>query len=329
MNVLGLDVGGANLKAADGRGVAKSERFALWKDPAGLPDALRKLLATMPKFDRVGLTMTGELCDCFESRRQGVVAILDAVASVVDVPVFVWTLDGGFVDVAAARSKPLRAAAANWLAEATLFGRLAPKGPALLLDIGSTTTDIIPLEDGKPVPKGRTDSERLECGELVYSGVRRTPAYTLLKGDGAAELFATTHDLYLALGWVEGDPDDHDTADGRPATKSHAHARLARMICSDLETITAKKLESIKHIMLARHVYSLAFSVEHVAKRLSGPPQLVILAGSGEFLAQPVLRQQTAFPPCSLLSLERDMGAHISTAACAHAVALLVSEVAL
>jgi len=66
-------------------------------------------------------------------------------------------------------------AAANWLALATYAGRLAPRGPAVLLDVGSTTTDVIPLQDGTPVPRGRTDPERLESKELVYTGVRRTP----------------------------------------------------------------------------------------------------------------------------------------------------------
>ena len=79
MDVLGLDIGGANLKAAHTHDVARLRPFALWKDPAGLADALRGLLRGWPPFDLLAVTMTGELCDCFESKRQGVAAILDAV----------------------------------------------------------------------------------------------------------------------------------------------------------------------------------------------------------------------------------------------------------
>ena len=77
--VLGLDVGGANLKAAHTDGAALSRPFALWKDPGGLAGALRGLIAEMAAADLLAVTMTGELCDCFESKRQGVLAILDAV----------------------------------------------------------------------------------------------------------------------------------------------------------------------------------------------------------------------------------------------------------
>src|SRR5437868_2947648 len=116
MNILGLDVGGANLKVADAHSTAQLLPFALWKNPAGLTEALRQLLGQMPQFDRLAVTMTGELCDCFETKRQGVVAILDAMtAAVPDKPVRVWTFDDRFVDMEIARKQPLEAAAANWL----------------------------------------------------------------------------------------------------------------------------------------------------------------------------------------------------------------------
>ncbi len=155
MNVLGLDIGGANLKAAHTDGRARSVPFALWKNPTALPDALRRLLGNMPPANVLAVTMTGELCDCFESKRQGVVAILDAVKETAgETPICVWQNDGRFVDLEEARQTPLPAASANWLALAAFAGRYAPKGPALLIDIGSTTTDIVPLRNGRPVPKG-------------------------------------------------------------------------------------------------------------------------------------------------------------------------------
>lgn len=42
MNWLALDIGGANLKVADGHGFAESYSFALWKDPNGLSQQDRK-----------------------------------------------------------------------------------------------------------------------------------------------------------------------------------------------------------------------------------------------------------------------------------------------
>ena len=160
-SVLGLDVGGANLKAAHTAGFTRHVPFSLWKNPGGLADALRTLLAGAPPRATLAVTMTGELCDCFESKREGVAAILDAVESVAEsTPVRVWTTDGVFLNPSAARNIPLKVASANWLALATFAGRFAPAGSALLIDVGTTTTDIIPLIDGRPVPEGRTDPER-------------------------------------------------------------------------------------------------------------------------------------------------------------------------
>src|SRR5207302_1770736 len=119
---------------------------------------------------------------------------------------------------------------------AEVAARLIPTGPGVLIDIGSTTSDLIPLSDGRARPLGLTDTDRLRTGELVYAGVRRTPVCALagqLPFRGvttglAAELFATTLDVYLTLGEVSADSSDRATADGRPATPEAAIARLAR-----------------------------------------------------------------------------------------------------
>src|SRR5438874_10770407 len=115
--VLGLDIGGANLKAAHTGGTARSRPFALWKEPAALAERLRTLCSVLPTFDRIAVTMTGELCDCFASRREGVRHILDAVAAVV-LPdkVSVYRTDGLFADWDEAAAEPLSVAAANWRA---------------------------------------------------------------------------------------------------------------------------------------------------------------------------------------------------------------------
>src|SRR5262249_14956690 len=148
---LGLDIGGANLKAAHTDCTARIEPFALWKSPRGLPAALRNLLEGFAAFHQVAVTMTGELCDCFPTQREGVHAILDAVKEVAGGKAArVWQTEGLFVDPAAARAAPLRTAAANWLALATWAGRLVPVGSSILLDVGSTTTDIVPIRDGRP-----------------------------------------------------------------------------------------------------------------------------------------------------------------------------------
>jgi probable H4MPT-linked C1 transfer pathway protein len=324
--ILGLDIGGANLKAAHADGPARSQPFALWKNPRELSHALGRLLSSLPRYDRLAVTMTGELCDCFATRREGVQAILDAVEEVAEgKPVRVWQTSGRFATLAAVRADPLQAAAANWLALAVYAGRFVPAGPAVLMDIGSTTTDIVPLCDGRPVPRGRTDAERLQCQELVYTGVRRTPLCALLGAAGAAEWFATTHAVYLLLGDLAEDANDADTPDGRPATRAAAHARLARMICADTETTS-----EAERVRLAEQVQSwqcrlLGHALAAVASSLPERPATFLLSGSGEFLARKVLALlPDSFAQC--ISLGKRLGPEISQAACAHAVAVLARE---
>ncbi len=321
--ILGLDIGGANLKAAHSAGAAASAPFPLWKNPAGLAGALRELVRRLPTAEGWAVTMTGELCDCFGTKREGVAAILDAAARAAGpTPVQVWRTDGRLVSPDEARRTPLRTAAANWLALATFAGRLAPRGPALLLDMGSTTTDIIPLVDGVPVPQGRTDTERLQSGELVYTGIRRTPLCALLS-DVAAEFFATTLDVYLVLGVLPEDPNERDTADGRPATRNLAHARLARMICGDLETTTEDERLRLAHRFHQRQHYLLDNALQCVAESLPALPETVILSGIGEPVTRilPVVESVRR-----VVSFREQFGPAISEAACAYALAVLAAE---
>jgi probable H4MPT-linked C1 transfer pathway protein len=326
-HVLGLDIGGANLKAAHSDGTARLVPFALWKQPDQLEAEVFQITVSMPRFDVLAVTMTGELCDCYESKRQGVQAILDAVELAAGkAAVWVWRNDGRFVDIQTARQTPLQVAAANWLASATYVGRFTPDGPALLIDIGSTTTDIIPLQDGAPMPSGRTDPERLGTGELVYTGVRRTPLCALLGSEGAAELFATTLDVYLILEFIEEHEADCNTADGRPATKAAAHARLARMKCSDLETSTADERLRLALRSSQRQVSLIADRLERVIRRKTGIPRYIVSAGSGAFLIPAILEAKPRLGSVSRIALRDKLGATASDAACAYALAILAQE---
>jgi probable H4MPT-linked C1 transfer pathway protein len=323
--VLGLDVGGANLKAAHRHGIARSLRFALWKNPRGLVQALRDLVGVFQDSDRLALTMTGELCDCYATRREGVVAILDAVQEAADGrEVLVWQRNGTFARIAAAREDPLQSAAANWFALAAFAGRFASHESAILIDVGSTTSDLVPLYKGRPIPRGWDDQVRLQFGELVYTGVRRTPICALLGAAGAAEWFATTQDVYLVLGAIPEDARDCDTADGRPASLAGAHARLARMVCADTETTTEEFRLQLAGELRDRQIELLRTALLRVAAHLPGGPSTLLLAGSGEFLAHAVAEQ--CFPLVPRLSLAERLGPDLSSAACAYAVAVLAEE---
>lgn len=331
---LALDVGGANLKAAHSSGQARVLPFEIWKRSEELPRALGSLASTLPRADNVALTMTAELCDCYPTKAVGVRSVLDAAMSAFpDLPMVVWGVDGRFHDPEEIRRGPTLAAAANWLALATLAGRLVPEGPGILIDVGSTTADLIPLVDGRVAVRGRTDTARLQSGELVYAGVRRTPLCALaaelpFRGRPTglmAELFATTLDVYLTLGEVPSDPKDHSSADGRPATADAAVDRLARMVGADRDGFTAEDASAFAQAADEALTDRLERAARRACSKTVGTPRNAVIAGSGEFLARRLARRVLE-PGGNVVSLAEAWGPVASNAACAHALAELALE---
>ncbi len=323
--VLGLDIGGANLKAATADKRAASIPFALWREPDRLPAELAGLVARFPDADEFAVTMTGELCDCFETKRQGVNAILTAVQNVSrSHPIRVWSTDGRFLNVEEARRDYLKVAAANWHALATFAGGYVPEGKALLIDVGSTTTDVIRIDDGDPASDGKTDWERLSKLELIYTGVRRTPICALLSGtyEVAAELFATTLDAYLLLDYIPENSSDTDTADGRPATKEYAHARMSRMLGGDPELISTDST-----MQLAKRVYETQRAQITRVLSIWSHGREAIITGSGAFLAEQAARScERGRRFKGIFSLSDRLGSAVSACAPAYALAVLATE---
>ena len=338
---LGLDIGGANLKGATSQGQAVTLPFPLWKQPDKLTGGIIELLLRLSVNGPIAVTMTGELCDCFESKAAGVRHILSAVQEAVkDQPLFIWRNDGKWAGVQHAMDDPMPVASANWLASATYAGRYLPDGLGWFFDLGSTTLDMIPLLDGKPVPRGRTDLQRLRAGELAYLGVARTPVTSLVQYldvehesvTVAAEFFATIDDVLLILEYAQEDSHDQNTADGQPRTRGHAEKRLSRMVCAEVEELGKKNLLAIsKQIMdvyrrkLSSHMrFSHARSQSQLGHKWGG----VILAGSGEgILAEHVTdfaNMGTTTSP--VVSMTGRVGPEASTALAAYSLAVLLAE---
>lgn len=291
---VGVDIGGANLKFAS---LERSIHlpFQLWQYPQNLSDAIRENLYLFEPFSHLAVTMTGELADCFESRRSGVTSICESVrAAVPKKPVLVYQTTGQFVDLETAIIDWQRTAASNWHATANLVRRSV--SDAVVIDIGSTTTDIIPIRKGEIVAEGCVDFDRLINSELVYTGVGRTPIsammeQALIRGRQirlASEYFANVNDAFIVLGFVDEDRDNCDTADGRPADQLAAHRRLAKMMCLDEDEVSAAEIYDFAEQILEKQVQTLTDCISHVANR-NGSKKFVVL-GAGEWLARRAIR---------------------------------------
>jgi len=332
MNWLALDIGGANIKAADGLGYAHSYSFAMWRESSQLSLQIRTALSEAPRCDHLAITMTGELADCFATKAEGVAFILEALNAGSDNRhARVYLVNGRLVSPQVALASPRLAAASNWHALARFCGRFAPTGSALVIDIGSTTCDIVPLAGGKPNAIRSTDTERLLAGELVYTGVERSPLCAVVsevpyRGQSCPvvqEVFATMHDAYQILEHFPDEPTRTNTADGKPATRTHSRTRLGRMIAADAEDFNHRDAVALATAAAAAQVSQLSAAIVQVTAR-AGVPQTVILSGHGEFLARDALA--AAKIDVRIISLAKELGPNISRCAPAHALAVLARE---
>ena len=344
-SVLGWDIGGVNTKLArvEGGRVQQvvNRPFELQRAPDALVSLLREMArdvagnvrradAAHGEADaeraRHAVTMTAELSQMFRTKREGVGFVLDAVERAFPgADVHVYTTHGTFVSSAEARLHPLAVAAANWAATAAAVAAMHPD--AVLVDIGTTTTDIIPIVGGRVAALGRTDPERLASGELVYSGAVRTPVEAIVNdvpvGTGRAgvstEAFALAGDVHVWRGALPAEDYTSPTPDGRPATRGFARERLARVVCADTQMLDDAAISAIADAVADAQTTRIADAIRRVIAR---HPSLhtAVVTGVGAFIGAAAATAAALH----VVPLANDLGDAAARSAPAAAVALLL-----
>ncbi len=331
--VLAFDVGGANIKAADGRGRVHAETFELWRRSDELADRLTAIAAGW-RPERIVATMTGEIADCYADRPAGVasiVAALQSAAAAVEADLGIYLVDGRLVAPAVVLADPLAAAASNWHVLTRLAAAIADCDHGLLVDIGSTTTDIVRFDRRRPLPYATDDVGRMASGELVYTGIERTPITALVRSlpmagcrrPVAAELYARAQDAWLLLGGLPENAASSDTADGRPATRDGARVRLAHQVLLEPADVSLDDAVRAAERSADVQVRLVARAICRVLAREGRALDRVVLSGHGSLLATRALEQAGVSAP--VICLEERLGGAISRAAPAHALALVAS----
>ncbi len=339
MEVLGFDVGGANIKLANDKGYHHHQVFPLWMRSSDLSNVLRSMIESAPAADQIALTMTGELTDCFKTKQEGVEFIIDSILAATELPVFVYLTGDEFADASIARLEFMRAAASNWFGLASFVSRLPQlsRRSGLLIDIGSTTCDIIPFRNGKCIAGGANDYERLREGELVYSGALRSPLcgivdYLSYRGDHVPvmnELFATMLDVNIILGKLSAGSAAEWAADHCGTSSIECVTRLARMLGLDRDTLDAAEARLIASQIRDAQLHRLTNALAQILSRHS-EPDVVVVSGQGEFTARELYERfwQSSSSRPDLISLDELFGAGISSCAPAYAIAKLLHAAA-
>lgn len=300
VRVIGWDIGGANVKATHlvfedrkattGRGVRRT--FEIWRDKAGLGPLLLRVCKELGPADAMAVTMTAELADVFSDKAEGVAFVLRAIKKALpETPIYAIDLNGRLVPFDGEAKDLLDFASTNWIAEALVLAGREPD--CLMVDIGSTTTDLIPIVGGALAAKGRRDIERLGSGELIYTGVLRTPVPAIvsqipLRGTicrVSAEYFAIAADVYLALGRIDSSAYVCTTPDGRSTSRQEALGRLARVVCEDSKGLTDEEILGMAAYIAEKQVQQITEGMHQVLSRIDPGFRLpVVTVGVGAFL---------------------------------------------
>jgi probable H4MPT-linked C1 transfer pathway protein len=295
----GYDVGGAHLKVA----LAEAGRMiAVQQIPCLLRQGIDRLDAAfaeagplIARAERHAATMTGELCEIFPDRTTGVMALVDHLVALLGSDVRFWMGPHGFGRSSRARQDPAAVGSTNFLATAELLARRL--GDALLVDIGSTTTDIIPVVAGRACPRGLTDGERLATGELIYSGLTRTDVSAvaheaLFQGRRqrlAAGRFASMADVHRVLGALPDGVDRQETADGRGTSLQESVARLARCFGRDGAEASVDDWRAAARGIADRQLREIEAAIGEVLAAMPVPDGgPLIAAGIGAPLLEPI-----------------------------------------
>jgi (4-(4-[2-(gamma-L-glutamylamino)ethyl]phenoxymethyl)furan-2-yl)methanamine synthase len=299
--VIGWDIGGVHLKAVraeDGRIVKAAQYASPLRSGTGLlREAFVKARKDMGRGDRNVITMTGELADIFISREDGVEQ-LSSIAEQELESVSIYAGPTGFVDVGQAARHSMQIASANWHASAALVAK--HRKAALFIDVGSTTTDVVPITENKVVARGYTDAQRLAVGELVYTGLVRsfvmaTAISAPLNGIWTAlinENFATMADVHRILGTLPVGVDLMTTADGREKSIPASRARLARMLGCDATNADIKAWDLLARWFAEAQLRAIADAVMLVISScIATSAAPVIAAGIGVGVVAEVARR--------------------------------------
>ncbi|MBD3213836.1 MAG: hypothetical protein GF311_14600 [Candidatus Lokiarchaeota archaeon] len=323
MLILGLDIGGANTKAAllkfSNRQLIASypfiEYFPFWeKTKDHITTLFQRIISNLinangfniADIDHVAVTMTAELSDAFQTKEEGIRTILDALSENFEEEALSFiTIHNKYIPYKTAKKSPKLLAAANWVSTALYLGLFEPN--CILIDAGSTTIDIIPISDSFPKSKGKTDIERLMHHELIYTGGLRATIpsithyipYQENKLRISFEKFALISDVHRILNNITEEQYINDTADNRSKSLEDCYARLARIICADLTMISKNELNKIANYIYQKQKDIIKEEIKEFIENTdledSGTnvmQNIFVLTGlSSEFLIKPVLEE--------------------------------------
>lgn len=295
MKIMGLDIGGANIDCAvveiyeNTAKIVETKRkyLPMWIENDKLSDNLKTISKEISEVEIVCVSMTAELADSYLSKIDGVNDVINKVLKVYsDKKVYFVTVEG-LKENNELKKNPIIVAAANWIGTVAVIKNI--KESCIFMDIGSTTTDIIPIKNKKECALGHNDLERLSSGELVYTGMLRTNLATIVhevpinnkNTRVSSELFSITGDIYRILNDITEEDYTCSTPDNQGTDLISCKRRLARLVCADLDLLNDDELYELAHYIKEKQICQIYDALSQVHSRTNINTVIVTSIGTG------------------------------------------------
>ncbi len=296
---IGWDIGGAHTKytvSFESKDVVECRiiHCELWKSLSKLEDIIENVnFKYKKKFNIINLiTMSAEMCDIFCSRKKGVKSILSLFEKR-DFINHIYTKDNEILKLQGFK-KYSSCESTNWMVIADYLKSFDKN--IVAIDLGSTTTDLVLIKNHICVNTRYDDYSGLNTGELLYTGVLRTPIYSVTNSivlnkktyNIIPENFSTISDIYRLLNIIKNKSDYTNTADGRSKSIKDTLHRISRVFGFDYTADNNDTIIKLSKKIMSMHLDQISYTIKsHIKNNFSNAKNLKIIGmGVGRTLIQ-------------------------------------------
>ena len=256
MKIAGFDIGGANTDLAiidfdDGEIKNIEVDFAylpMWSNNDDLSQVLIELIENIcpvSEIDAVGISMTAELVDAYDTKKDGVLDVVRKCEETFSCPIAYVGVDG-MLSKAEIEETPLKCAIGKSDFDRSATGEL--------VYTGTLRTNLASFLD------------KVELNGKEYRV--------------ASELFAQTADVYMVLDLITEDDYVCDTFDGEGKSKIECARRIARVVCADLEMLSMEDIVEMSKFIHQKQVEQIADGLKQVVETQN--LDLIVTTGLGK-----------------------------------------------
>ncbi len=301
IHFLGVDIGGAHIKII---GLDKSReiclveyrKFYFWEEYKNFHNEIDYINSLSIKNIKCAITMTAELCDVFENRKEGFEFIKNECQRIKFNYFFYVNKKNNFSRIEDSSHKDI--ISMNWHSMGKYLKNIF--SDAILIDFGSTTTDFVHVKNGIISNKFFDDFSRLNNNELIYTGVIRTPIFGLQKAINykgmefkiIPEQFSTTGDLFRIKKKIKNNFDIDEESNSSKIKVQNSYQRVARSFGLDFSKNKKRLIDGLCELLIAYQLTIIKKNLRILIKKFMFKSRVpIVISGIGQDILYDFLKE--------------------------------------